>query len=100
MVPYDIPQVAVDQLPDGVHLLDVRELDEWEDGHIEGAQHVPMSELIQRLDEVPTDRDMVVVCAVGSRSAQVTAYLAQRGYRVANLAGGMHAWLAAGRPVV
>ena len=52
------------------------------------------------MDEVPRDRDVVVVCRVGARSAQVVAYLRANGWdRVANLAGGMYAWQAAGRPM-
>ena len=56
-------------------------------------------ELVQRLAEVPAGRT-VVVCKVGARSAQATAYLAQQGYDVVNLDGGMVEWAAAGRPMV
>jgi rhodanese-related sulfurtransferase len=60
-----------------------------------------MMELLGRLDELPADRDLVVVCRVGSRSAQVVAYLHQQGWsRVSNLTGGMSAWQAAGRRMV
>ena len=82
------------------HLLDVREQDEWDAGHVEGAQHIPIGEFLGRIAEVPTDRELVVVCSVGSRSAQVAAYLAQQGYDAVNLEGGLQAWAAAGRPLV
>ena len=82
------------------HLLDVREQDEWDAGHVEDSQHIPIGELLGRLAEVPTDREVVVVCRVGNRSAQVTAYLAQQGYDVVNLDGGLEAWVDAGRPLV
>ena len=63
-----------------------------------GAVHLPMMEIPARMDEVPDDRDVVVVCRVGARSAQVVAYLLAQGWdRVANLDGGMFAWHAAGR---
>jgi rhodanese-related sulfurtransferase len=83
------------------YLLDVREADEWAAGHIDGATHIPMSGLLTRVGEVPKDRDVVLVCRVGSRSAQVTAYLRQQGWdRVANLDGGLVAWVRAGRSLV
>ncbi len=93
--------MSVDDVPDGAFLLDVREDDEWTAGHAPGAVHVPMMEIPARSDEVPEDRDVVVVCRVGQRSAQVVAYLRQQGWdRVVNLDGGMAGWDAAGRPMV
>jgi rhodanese-related sulfurtransferase len=83
------------------YLLDVREDDEWAAGHIDGAVHIPMSGLLARIAEVPKDRDVVVVCKVGSRSAQVTAYLRQQGWEtVRNLDGGLVSWVGAGRDLV
>jgi rhodanese-related sulfurtransferase len=96
-----VPSVSVDDVPDGVFLLDVREDDEWTAGHAPGAVHVPMMEVPARTDEVPDDRDVVVVCRVGQRSAQVVAYLRRHGWdRVVNLDGGMAEWDAVGRPMV
>jgi rhodanese-related sulfurtransferase len=93
--------VTVSDVRDDSFLLDVRDADEWDAGHAPDATHVPMMEIPGRLSELPGDRDIVVVCRVGSRSAQVVAYLMARGReRVANLDGGMFAWHAAGRPVV
>jgi rhodanese-related sulfurtransferase len=86
---------------DDAYLLDVREDDEWVAGHIPGSTHIAMSGLLARVDEVPKDRDVVVVCKVGARSAQVTAYLRQQGWeRVGNLDGGVVAWVGAGRDFV
>jgi rhodanese-related sulfurtransferase len=83
------------------YLLDVREDDEWAAGHIDGAVHIPMSGLLPRVAEVPKDRDVVVVCKVGARSAQVTAYLRQQGWSmVRNLDGGVVSWVRAGRDLV
>jgi len=100
MFPRRVPEIEVDALPDDAHFLDVRELEEWVAGHIEGAQHIPIGEVAARVTEVPQDADVVVVCKVGGRSAQVTAYLAQQGFPAVNLGGGMHAWADAGRPMV
>ncbi|HVE98519.1 MAG TPA: rhodanese-like domain-containing protein [Mycobacteriales bacterium] len=88
------------EVDDDSYILDVREDDEWAAGHIEGAVHIPMAQLIPRLHEVPDDQHVVAVCRVGTRSAQVTAYLTQQGKSVRNLDGGMQAWAAAGRPMV
>ena len=100
---YHVPTVAIDELPDPlpdhVGVLDVRERVEWDRGHIEGAVHIPLTQLPERLAEVPSGRT-VVVCTVGGRSARAVAYLAQRGHDVANLAGGMLDWADAGRPMV
>ena len=89
------------EVTENVFVLDVREDDEWAAGHIPGSAHVPMSALLGRLAEVPKDRDVVVVCKVGARSAQVTAYLRQQGWSsVENLDGGVVAWVGAGKPFV
>jgi rhodanese-related sulfurtransferase len=93
--------VSVADVPADAFVLDVREDDEWVAGHVPGALHVPMMEIPARADEVPTDRDVVVVCRMGQRSAQVVAYLRQSGFEnVINLDGGMASWDAAGRPMV
>jgi rhodanese-related sulfurtransferase len=98
-----IPTVAIggvpDPLPDGLHVLDVREDDEWRHGHIEGATHIPLRDLPARVSDVP-DGQTLVVCKVGARSAQAVAYLQQQGHQVVNLDGGMLDWEAAGRPMV
>jgi rhodanese-related sulfurtransferase len=95
-----IPTVEVEQLPSGAYLLDVREVDEWECGHAPEAVHLPMSELMARVGEVPADREIYVICKVGGRSAQVVGYLNAQGRETVNVSGGMLAWAAAGRPMV
>jgi rhodanese-related sulfurtransferase len=95
-----IPTVEVEQLPTDGYLLDVREVDEWDCGHAPHAVHLPMSELMARIDEVPEDREVYVICKVGGRSAQVVGYLNAQGRETVNVAGGMLAWAAAGRPLV
>lgn len=96
-----IPELAVAQIAADTYLLDVRDVDEWSAGHAPQAQHLPMMAIPGRLAEIPRDRDVVVVCRVGARSAQVVAYLRAHGWdRASNLAGGMVAWQAGGRPMV
>jgi rhodanese-related sulfurtransferase len=81
-------------------LLDVREDHEWVEAHAPMAVSAPMSRLRADLAGIPADRRIVCVCAVGGRSAAVTEALRRAGRDAVNLAGGMHAWLAAGLPVV
>ena len=96
-----VPTASVGDIPADGFVLDVRENDEWVAGHAPDAVHVPMMEIPVRTDEVPADRDVYVICRMGSRSAQVVAYLQQNGFdRVINIEGGMHSWEAAGRPMV
>jgi glyoxylase-like metal-dependent hydrolase (beta-lactamase superfamily II) len=73
-------------------VLDVREPDEVAEWSISGSLNVPAGELPQRLDEVPDDREVVVVCAAGGRSRTAAQFLSERGLRVASLRGGMAAW--------
>ena len=99
-----VPSVYLDDLPDTPVILDVREDAEWAAGHIDGAVHVPMMRVPNQLayepGEIETGRTIVVVCAHGGRSAQVTHFLTQHGYDAVNLVGGMHAWAGSGRPMV
>ena len=93
--------VQPSEVTEGAYVLDVREDDEWAAGHIPGATHIPMSGLLARVAEVPRDGDVVVVCKVGARSAQVSAYLRQQGWdNVRNLDGGVVAWVGAGKAFV
>lgn len=74
-------------------IVDVREPWEFERCRIEGSQLVPLRELPARLRELPSDRDLVLVCHHGSRSAQAAVWLSHNGFpRVHNLAGGVDAW--------
>ena len=94
-------ELPVNEVPEGAWLLDVREQDEWDAGHIADSVHIPMSELMSRVDEVPKDRPIVVVCKVGGRSAQVAGYLERRGWAdVHNLSGGLVTWVDAEQPLV
>ncbi len=100
----EVPSVSVDDLPAGAVLLDVREDEEWAAGHIDGAVHLPMTQVPSTVayngDALPADQPIVVVCKMGARSAAVTAWLAHNGYDARNLDGGMLAWARAGHPMV
>lgn len=82
------------------HLLDVREDDEWQAGHIAGAQHIPLAELGDRLGELPAGRTIVAVCRTGVRSGAAVRGLRQIGRQAENLEGGVADWARAGYPLV
>jgi rhodanese-related sulfurtransferase len=84
----------------GALLLDVRNPDEWQAGHPDGATWIPMGEIAARQDELPTDCEIMVICKTGARSARVAQALVAAGYDAANVAGGAEAWQAAGLPIV
>jgi len=79
-------------------LLDVREPHEYVEGHIAGARLIPLGELGRRLNELPRDREILVVCRSGNRSGTATRQLVQAGYRAVNMSGGMIGWQRAGFP--
>lgn len=84
----------------GSFVLDVREPEEYVASHIPGAVSVPQADLGLRLGEIPDDREVLVVCAGGVRSARAASFLLGRGReRITNLAGGTMAWKQAGHPV-
>ena len=77
-----------------VYLLDVREPAEVLDWAFPGAVNIPLGELGSRTDELPTDREIVVLCHSGVRSASAAQALDGAGWQAANLTGGVVAWLA------
>jgi rhodanese-related sulfurtransferase len=99
-----IPSLTVDELPlpipDGVTVVDVREPIEWQQAHVPGSVHIPLGQLVARVDELPADDRIVVVCAVGARSARAVEFLVQHGHDAVNLDGGLVEWQAAGRELV
>jgi adenylyltransferase/sulfurtransferase len=94
-VPEISPQDLAQELESGrkLVLLDVRGDDELEISRMEGIVHIPMQDVPERLAELDPEADTVVICRVGGRSARVTAFLLQSGFKnVRNLAGGMNQW--------
>jgi rhodanese-related sulfurtransferase len=81
-----------------LQLIDVREPDEWEAGRIEGALHIPLGEINERIGEIDQSRPLVAVCRSGARSGRVAEALRANGYDAENLDGGMQAWELAGLP--
>jgi rhodanese-related sulfurtransferase len=95
-----IPQLTPAQAADRTEavVLDVREADEVAEGRIAGSTHIPLGQLAARTFELDRNRPVSSVCRSGGRSSQAAQFLAGQGYDVANLDGGMTAWIANGRP--
>ncbi len=92
---------AAERFAAGAFLLDVREQSEWNEGHISGAVLIPLAQLPARLSEIPADRDVLIICRSGNRSAQARDQLRAAGFpNTTSIDGGMNAWIAAGLPVV
>ncbi len=88
---------AAEKRDQGAFILDVREPNEWTQFHIPGATLIPLGDLPNRLNEVPKNREVVVVCRTGHRSAQGRDILRNAGYtRVTSMAGGVTQWQAQG----
>jgi hydroxyacylglutathione hydrolase len=74
-------------------VVDVRNDAEWNSANIEGSVHMPLISLLDRVDSLPRDRELVILCATGNRSSTAASLLSQRGVtRVTDLAGGIEAW--------
>lgn len=74
-------------------IIDVRTLKEYQEGHIPDVPLIPLNQLESRLDEVPKDRKVLLICRSGRRSAQGTSLLQSKGFeQVENIEGGMLAW--------
>lgn len=96
-----VPDITADQLAaelgDWV-VIDVREPYEWRSGIIPGAATIPMGQLPDQLTQLDKAARYAIVCASGNRSQAAAAHMADRGYQVANVRGGMSLWLAAQHP--
>ncbi len=77
---------------DEVELIDVREPKELKIVQIPGAMHIPLASLPDHVEELDPDKQCVVFCHLGQRSAAAVAYLIERDFEALNLAGGIHGW--------
>lgn len=91
-------RTAYEQRED-LEIVDVREDAEWKEGRIEGAVHIPLAELEERIGELDGARPVVTVCRSGQRSLRAADLLGDLGYRAESMEGGMQAWQDAGLPI-
>jgi rhodanese-related sulfurtransferase len=100
----DVPEIDIDtleqRLGEGVLVVDVREDDEYAEGHVAGAVPMPLATIPDNADDLPADRPFLVICAMGGRSARAVQFLRAQGLDATNVAGGTKAWIDSGRPVV
>ncbi|MBD7983737.1 rhodanese-like domain-containing protein [Sporosarcina sp. Sa2YVA2] len=75
-----------------IHMIDVREADEVAEGMIDGAVHIPLGEIPERMEELDKATPYVIICRSGGRSGRATEFLNAEGYDVTNMTGGMLAW--------
>ncbi len=75
-----------------LHILDVREPEEWESGHIKEAKHMPLGFIGERHKELNPEQETIVVCRSGNRSGLACELLESLGYNVVNMTGGMSQW--------
>jgi len=97
-LPSEVSVAEANRLRDsGAFILDVRQPEEWDAVHIPDATLIPLGELASRVSEVPSDRQVVVVCRSGNRSAEGRDILLRAGLpSVTSMAGGMNDWAASG----
>jgi rhodanese-related sulfurtransferase len=94
------PAQAYEKYQQGAFFLDVRSQEEWNQFHITGSTSNPLDELPSRLNELPRNQDIVVVCLSGHRSQSGVTILQQAGFtRVSCLSGGLQAWMDANYPI-
>lgn len=92
---------AAQRFEDGAFLLDVRTVEEWNQGHVAGAVLIPLDQLGARVNEVPKDQDVLIICRSGNRSGQARDLLRGQGFdRTTSISGGINDWIAKGLPVV
>lgn len=100
----DVPEIdiaeAVRRHAAGTPVIDVREPDEYVEGHVPGAPLIPLGTVVDRVGEVPAEGEVLVICKAGGRSRKAAEFLRTQGIDAVNIAGGTMAWVDAGHRVV
>ena len=87
------------EIQTGAWVLDVREPDEWIDGHVPTAHHIPLAQVPDNIHKIPQDEKIFVICAAGGRSMSAADFLLSKGYDAVSVAGGTMGWIAGGHEV-
>lgn len=93
---------AKGMIADGAYVIDVREPHEYSSGHVPNATLIPVNDVFARREELPKEKKLIFVCAVGQRSALACEMAAAGGFQAEvlyNLEGGTEGWIKAGEPV-
>ena len=100
----DVPEVDIAEAAArhaaGTLIIDVREPEEYIEGHVPGAPLIPVGSIADRISEVPTGAEVLIICRSGARSFTAADYLRSQGIEAINIAGGTMAWVEAGHRVV
>lgn len=97
-----VPHIEIEEfatLPPDAVVIDVREPDEYEAGHVPGAMPIPLAEIPDRVGDIPAGRPVHVICQTGGRSLRASEFLINEGVDAVNVAGGTKAWVESGRDV-
>ena len=96
-------EVTIDELEQaiaqGAHVVDVREQDEFDAGHVPNAHLIPLNTVPDRMGEIPEGETVWLICQGGVRSMTAANYLEAQGYNVVSVAGGTGSWIGAGKSV-
>ena len=100
-----VPEITADELAErlaapGARLFDVRQSHEYENGHVPSAVLIPLNDVPDRLDEFPTEGEVLVICRSGARSRTACEFLIENGVTAINIAGGTLSWMDTGREVL
>jgi rhodanese-related sulfurtransferase len=99
-----VSEVSVDELESalqsGAPLIDVREIAEYQSGHVPGAVLIPLASVPSALDRFPADRRAYIICRSGARSHRACEFLIDNGLDAVNVAGGTLAWISSGRQTI
>lgn len=87
-----IPEFEELTKKENLTILDVREVDEFQSGHIEGAINLPLSGFPEVVEELAQEKEYHIICHSGSRSQMACDYLGSKGFKTTNIMGGMSAW--------
>ncbi len=97
------PEISVNNfseaLAKGAYAIDVREVNEYVEGHVPGIRLMPVSRFSSFLEELPKDRTIYVICRSGNRSSTAANYLTMKGFDAVSVSGGTVEWIKAGKPV-
>ena len=83
----------------GAFVLDVRESDEFANGHVPEARHIPLNSVPENLEALPRDEQIWVICQAGGRSMTAANFLEDQGFKVVSVAGGTGSWISSGKDV-
>ncbi|HSE08620.1 MAG TPA: rhodanese-like domain-containing protein [Nocardioidaceae bacterium] len=97
-------EVDIDQFArahsEGATVIDVREVQEYVEGHVAGAELIPMGHVPNQMSNLSKDEPVYLICRSGNRSLAVADFMIAAGFDARSVAGGMVAWARSGRPVV